>query len=252
MIDKSQILNVKPEPQPISDMKLIVPTSSPANGNTIVSRSQFKPMPFSTDMVKAILSGKKTQNRRIVKQAKGWDINWKVIPIKEGHLDGIQRYEIRCGTQYHLPWFKSKFSVSDILWVRETWACISYRNPDETEYEYFYRASNRSIYEDGEKIKWKPSLFMPKDACRLFLDVKELRTERLQNISEQDAIAEGVINLEGTILWYNYIQDRYTCWSAIESYKSLWQKINGVDSWEENPIVWVATFAIVECPQGFC
>lgn len=214
------------------------------SSNTIVSRSQFKPILFSMDMVKAILSGRKKQTRRIIKQANGWDINWNVVPIKEEHLDGIPRYEIRCGTQYHLPWFKAKFNVGDILWVRETWRGIE---QDFGKPRYEYKATEKINLAD----KWKPSLFMPKDACRLFLEVTDLRAERLHQITKEDAIAEGINpEVTGDDLYENYDNVGYRWIKAKESYKSLWQNING--NWNDNPFVWVITFELVECPKGFC
>lgn len=257
-----------------NDMKQNIERPARHSSNTLVSRSQFKPILFSTDMVKAILAGRKTQTRRIVKQAAGWDINWKVIPIKEEHLDGIQRYEIRCGTQYYLPWFKAKCNVGDILWVRETFFYGGEMDENEqvSECRYLYRADNDwqqlEWVDENEDLrnapKWKPSIFMPKEACRLFLEVTDIRAERLQDITEEDAIAEG-INLIDTEDPYTYGYELYgvhyitdvmgrkaVTGTEIESYQTLWQKINGVESWEANPYVWVITFKVVECPQGFC
>jgi len=232
------------------------------SSNTLFSRSQFKPILFSTPMVQAILAGRKTQTRRIIKEANGWDINWKVMPIKEEHLDGVQRYEIRCGTQYHLPWFKAKCEVGNIFWVRETFTIIDWWE-DSKAVQIMYEDAKTALktltdiewkkFENWDnKSERKPSLFLFKSLSRIFLEVTDIRAERLHDITGDDALSEGAKILEGTILWYNYVQDRFTCGSSIESYKSLWQKINGVESWEENPIVWVVTFATAECTQGFC
>jgi hypothetical protein len=231
-------------------MKHSTLSSSPNSGNTIVSRSQFKPILFSKAMVQAILSGDKTQTRRIVKQAKGWDINWKVVPIKEEHLDGVPRYEIRCGTQYHLPWFKAKFNVGDILWVRETWQYVDIAD-DYTG--YVYRATGGLDWEmSNDEWKWKPSIFMPKKACRLFLEVTEIRAERLHDISEADALAEGIsFVFKKGLFGDGYMRpDRALTQSSKSCFEYLWNKIN--KNWNENPFVWVITFKPVECPQGFC
>lgn len=241
-------------------MKHSTLSSSPNSGNTIVSRSQFKPILFSTDMVEAITSGNKIQTRRIIKEAKGWDINWKVVPIKEEHLDGLQRYEIRCGTQYHLPWFKAKCNVGDILWVRETWRKTTWLHPGDEFYGYVYKASEngREWESCDESWIWKPSIFMPKEACRLFLEVTDVRAERLQDIKYEDAIAEGAkpclneLSMDDRCHNYNNPSTARFPLVHVVGYKNIWGKINGQKSWEENPYVWVITFKIVECPQGFC
>lgn len=212
--------------------------------------TKIKPILFSTAMVEAIIAGQKTQTRRIIKQADGWDINWKVMPIKEEHLDGIQRYEMRCGTQYLLPWFKAKYKVGDFLWVRETWRLTDFLHVTDESYGYVYRASEngREWQANCEDWIWKPNIFMPKKACRLFLEVTDIRAERLHDISEEDCIKEGIENIEGS--WYKHYKarvygDGFDSCDAKSSYKSLWEKINGEDSWEENPYVWVINFKVV-------
>ena len=103
---------------------------------------------------------------------------------------------------------------------------------------------------------------MPKDVCRLFLQITDIRIEQLQDISEDDAIAEGLetsivkSNIFQTYLGYKnyYVQDaedELYYRSPIDSYKSLWMSINGSQSWQENPFVWVYTFKVVECSYGF-
>jgi len=234
-------------------------TSAGHSSNTIVSRSQFKPIPFSTPMVEAIIAGRKTQTRRIVKQAVGWDINWKVMPIKEEHVDGIQRYEIRCGTQYHLPWFKAKFEVGDILWVRETFAewdngGYAYKADGFIERYGAWERDTPKKFHDVERVeRWKPSLFMPKEACRLFLEVTEIKPQRLNDISQEDAKAEGVFPAPHRCPgWVNELKSFADCYKC--SFKLLWNKINGKSGhqWDKNEWLWVISFKVVECPQGFC
>jgi hypothetical protein len=102
--------------------------------------------------------------------------------------------------------------------------------------------------------KWKPSLFMPKAACRLWLKVTNVRVERLKDISEEDAIAEGVFDafrgedIAGNA-YKNYL-DKKGGWdsvadNAIHSYMTLWEKLNGLDSWDLNPFVWVYDFEVI-------
>jgi hypothetical protein len=103
---------------------------------------------------------------------------------------------------------------------------------------------------------------MPKTACRIFLKIKSIRVERLQEISESDAIAEGIIEILPQMYsqyreWKNYInadnphgyKSDYN--NPINSFKSLWQSINGKDSWNVNPFVWVYEFEQIEKPNDF-
>src|SRR5690554_6919216 len=111
--------------------------------------TKMKPILFSTPMVQAILRGQKLQTRRVMKQPKKWT---DVPPISPG----------------------------DILWVRETWQHTKVLNlhPVDANYGYVYRADAQP-WEDIEGWKWKPSIFMPKEACRLWLKVTNVRVERL-------------------------------------------------------------------------
>ncbi len=156
----------------------------------------MKPILFSTPMVQAILSGRKTQTRRVIKRFTDF------------------------GITDHCAYGK----VGDILWVRETWQKV-----EHPELKYRYRADHLN----PTSVTWKPSIFMPKDACRIFLEVTEIKVERLQDISEEDAIAEGV-----EVPTYKETE--------LAKYKTnfsiLWEFINGEESWESNPWVWAITF----------
>lgn len=195
-----------------------------------------RPILFSTPMVQAILAGRKTQTRRVVKQAQGWDPIWKPTLINETHLDGIPRYEMRTGAQYSLPFFKCPYGkVGDVLWVRETWAPIIDDTGDRIG---FYHCTDTDIYSGP----WKPSIHMPKAACRIFLRITNVRVERLQDISEEDAIAEG-IGKDKKGWWQDYTHPyRAGYMVAKNSFRSLWHSINGEQSWKDNPWVWVVEF----------
>ena len=136
--------------------------------------AKVRPILFSTEMVKAILDGRKTQTRRLVKFPKdftGEVYNNSPYGLKYSsnlYVDTIQRLA------YALP--------DDILWVREKWR----KNDVPTGFPFHHYADN-TIYTDRDNEKWKPSLFMPKEACRLFLKVKSVGVERLQDISHEDA-----------------------------------------------------------------
>lgn len=210
------------------------------NANAMLADAVFRPMLFSTLMVQAILEGRKTQTRRMTKYGKAYDI----FP------NGKQEVEAIKSKENILP---NNTKVGDIIWVRETWQKSLCPN------EFVYKAdTDNPIYLD-KNWKWKPSLFMPKEVCRLFLKVTNVQVQRLQDISEEDAIAEGVevdstrdnmLNKE-LRLSRNYLTNEMKWMSARLSYKTLWEKINGKESWAVNPFVWVYSFKVVECPHGF-
>ena len=204
---------------------------------TNVSGCRFVPILFSTLMVEAIMQGRKTQTRRVFKVNK--------IPIADKQETVVWDVEmgeaVYCSRGGQSWWNCPYGKVGDILWVRETWQETTWLHPSNEEYGYIYKASQngRDWAAHDESWKWKPSLFMPKDACRLFLEITDIRIERLQDISANDIKNEGV----------SYTIDYYP--SLLELWENLWVKINGQQSWDENPFVWVISFKVVECPYGF-
>ena len=201
-----------------------VSTSSPNNAKPNVGCCGLKPMLFSTPMVKSILDGRKSQTRRIVKPQ----------PITFEGLSGSGFIGKPIGEN---GFIKPKYNIGNMLWVRETFAPVrswtdGKKNPQP---QYSYRADNIEYDEMG--WKWKPSLFMPYDACRLFLRVTNVRVERLQDISEQDAINEGVANAN-SFMGIGVDESKTNSYA----YKELWEKINGKNSWLKNPFVWVIEF----------
>lgn len=168
-------------------------------------------------MVRAILEGRKTQTRRIIKNQ----------PVDAGggsidHYGPDAMAAIARQCKYGQP--------GDRLWVRETWAYAK-RSTDST---IFYRATDKDIkqraldYSEREN-RWRPSIHMPKAISRITLEIINVRVERLQDIREADAVAEGIEPSEG-------------CHIAEEAFMELWQSINGLDSWDANPWVWVIVF----------
>lgn len=142
----------------------------------------------------------------------------------------------------------------DVLWVRETWG-------RGTTYDGFTSTLYRADA-DLPEIRWKPSIHMPKAAARIWLQVESVGVERLQGISEADAIAEGVEKIDPSKfarfgpdpkddhVWQNYSADSHKCYrpTARESYQTLWSSINGLDSWGQNPYVWVIKFKRIDGP----
>ena len=194
-----------------------------------------KPILFSDEMVQAILSGTKTQTRRLVKPQ----------PI-----NGAEP--------------KPKFNVGDVLWVREAWQgplvdcdleTDGFKMQDFHKPEFCaYRASrdsNDHYNADGDRVnQWKPSLFMPRWASRLQLEVTAIRMERLNDISEDNADAEGVLACDGMFDDADYCRIAKEIGSAIGDLKpffvQLWQSIYGPESWSLNPWVWVIEFKVAQ------
>jgi hypothetical protein len=219
-------------------------------------KNKFHPILFSTPMVQALLDGRKTQTRRIVKLQP--DSSQKVGISKGVTLDGtfllqlVYSNDDFSGIDFIFP----KYKAGDVLWVRETFGeLISFD-------QYCYKADSINPEVDKPYFGWKPSIFMPKPACRIFLKIKSIRVERLQEISESDAIAEGIIEILPQMYpqyreWKNYLnpdnphgyKSDYN--NPINSFKSLWQSINGKDSWNVNPFVWVYEFEQIEKPNDF-
>ena len=100
--------------------------------------------------------------------------------------------------------------------------------------------------------KWTPAIHMPKVACRIFLEIISIRVERLEDISHDDSISEGIERMPIELWWKNYLNHPLPGVSnPRESFISLWKSINGNDSWESNPWVWVIEFKRIEKPENF-
>ena len=183
----------------------------------------MKPIIFSTPMVQAILDGRKTQTRRVIKDK---DITNNFDIDVDGSVYGYINPET--GDSYP-PTAIAKYQVGDILWVRETWG------KDENG-EYVYRTNYGTTEDDSfppSVFKWKPSIHMPREAARIFLKVTNIRVERLQDISEDEAIKEGAKaygpnNCSGT--------------SARIAFAEIWDKTTTEHEWRTNPWVWVIEF----------
>lgn len=195
-----------------------------------------RPILFSAPMVRALLDGTKTQTRRVVKVQPG---DAHVMRYCAGDLAARQIGACRW-EDVRVPYG----GPGDRLWVRETWA-PNFRAPlgasDKSPY-VLYRANG-----DGEPAtKWKPSIFMRRHSSRITLEVTTVRVERLNQITEADAIAEGVEErFDGQYLDYDWKLKGgsiHTYGDPRASYRSLWQSINGPGSWALNPWVWRVEF----------
>jgi hypothetical protein len=199
------------------------------------------PILFSTAMVQAILDGRKTQTRRVVKpQPDGFvdDPHYEtIVPYNGKIVNGLPLAKSVGGLS---PAIKCPYGQpGDVLWVRETW-CPDFI--DEVVMRYVYKADNNE-----DRWKWKPSIHMPREAARLFLRIKSVRVERLLEISEEDALAEGIGRIKVPhrnyeLVYRDYLHHGVFFPVPLPSFTSLWQSINGPESWEANPWVWVVEF----------
>jgi len=212
-----------------------------------------RPIIFSGPVVRAILVGRKTQMRRVVKPQP--NRGSELTRMQDGYADGFIRavfaqddepnaYGIKC--QYGQP--------RDRLWVREN----GWERPDRTRKQmregadtwapYYYDADGLCVEDiDGFGFKRRPSIHMPRWASRITLEITAVRVERLQEISEEEAEAEGVyehlgepqVECDGQV---RHFPDA----SFVRGYLSVWQSIHGPGSWDANPFVWVLEFKRVE------
>ena len=191
-----------------------------------------RPILFSAPMVRAILSNTKTQTRRVVKDTGLYAID-AAIHGPETAARELLALASRC--PYGIP--------GDRLWVREAWGF----NPDFPGLlgHIFFRAD---CGHEHDGIKWRPSIHMPRAASRITLEVTEVRVERLAIISEADAIAEGLKPLsEGTDrTWTVDADPRSEHESPRDTYRWLWESINGPGAWDKSPWVWVVEFRRVK------
>lgn len=212
------------------------------------------PVLFNTDMVQAERAGRKKMTRRM----KGLErINENpdcYIWLNHYPQIDIPRLAIPYDDNFYYA-FTGKHDNSsltvlacpygqpgDVLWVRETWCQKAIWEIGTPTYEYKADFSEIEIERRRKfKIRWKPSIFMPFKACRVFLKITSIGVERLHDITEQDAIDEGVlIDAEGLECW-DYIDNCFRG-TPVDSFNSLWVRINGQSSYNTNPWVWVISF----------
>lgn len=226
---------------------------------------------FSTEMVKAILEGRKTETRRINKLDQDNKCGiFKLIDVSDEFMNcettvaSFRYYSIPCGTHngsitnalcpYGRP--------GDLLWVRETWS----KSAIQLKYgptEFLYKASERI------KFQWKPSIHMPKAAARIWLMVEDIRVERLHDITAESIVSEGIripvtnkgaenngvlFELGGKDKAISFLPKGFGLKGApiitqtqllIAFWAELWCRINGRESYDSNPWVWVVKFKVL-------
>jgi hypothetical protein len=177
----------------------------------------LKPILLNTGIVRAILDGSKTQTRRLVK------------PQPRTYSNQMWDY------------IKPPYKKGETLWVRETWGIdesLPYDN-------YVYRTNYGTTEDDSfppSMFKWRPSIHMPREAARIFLKVKSIRPERLQDITPHDAWEEGC-RIGNSFPWEEHIPElQQQCRDIV--FKGLWNSI--YNNWDENPWVWRIEFEMME------
>lgn len=213
-------------------------------------------MIFNGEMTRAILDGRKTQTRRIMKVQPSEDFTpmnmaletdykarWYTPGIvdKDGYLQPASKEVFGVSNEnegYSCPFG----AVGDRIWVRETWnkygGLLTYR----ADHDWIDDMRKQTVC----TARWVPSIHMPRWASRILLEITNVRVEQLNVISERDAQAEGVAKLQGGF-WQHY-QPGWTQHqlSARGSFVTLWKSIYGEESWNSNPWVWVIEFKRLE------
>ena len=211
----------------------------------------MKPIIFNTGMVRAILDGIKTQTRRPVKTARGSlpaghyigemkkGGNWCSDPREDVVWAGFYEYDrvFYANGEKHIDasYYKSAYMPGSVLWVRETWNGCMLGNG---KIEYWYKADGEDENHDDE---WRPSIHMPRAAARIFLKVTDVKVERLQDISIDDAVAEGCFSTDG----HGFRSE------ARNLFREKWDTIYAKKGfgWDVNPWVWVFSFKRTKAPE---
>ncbi len=204
----------------------------------------IKPILFNTEMVRAILDGRKTCTRRLVKPQPGKEYK-NVFTISDGEtLEWVFAEDLPSGSGVCV---NPPYQPGDILYVRETWkrAANGY---------YYYESWQKDDIADI--IKWKPSIHMPRKAARIWLEVTNVRVERLQEITEDECIAEGIYksSCRGCNATFGCDVCPNEGYEEIEEFIELWNstiKKNCLDryGWDANPWVWVVEFKRCDKPK---
>ena len=190
----------------------------------------IKPILFNTEMVRAILDGRKNCTRRLVK------------PEPQGYFEVSEEPLYIYDTDGNQGKITPPYQPGNILYVRETWCDDRSFTHDDTPGQYFYRADG--LYpRKGDNVilnaKWHPSIHMPKEAARIWLKVTNVRVERLHDMTDDDAAAEGCFDYTSTALGFPDVWDSTIKKSDLDRY-----------GWDANPWVWVIEFERCEKPEG--
>ena len=202
--------------------------------------SRVLPILFNTDMVRAILDGRKTVTRRVI------DIDVSnQFDVEHDGKTVLAYIDQETGDSY-APTKICRYQPGDTMYVRETW----YKGLNRILYKANY-SENEKFYENGKEIqiKWHQSIHMPKEAARIWLKVKDVRVERLQCMSWDDICNEGIISDSN-------VRDDFSFRMLQNKFRNLWNStikksdLNGF-GWDANPWVWVIEFERCDKPENF-
>jgi hypothetical protein len=221
---------------------------------TTVIEVKERPILFSGPMVRAILAGKKTQTRRVIKltefkptTTKGYD--W-CFRDKRSLWNDVRTPRLLEMCPYG--------QAGQRLWVRETWAAISPDTEEDHPIEdctIEYRADTDNPLpgdwpledkDDPACGRWRPSIHLPRKFSRILLEITDVRVERVQNISEGDVLAEGIIKAtkDGNLYKYGLEDWHWQDWhlKPLDAWRQLWESVHGPGVWFKNQWVWVVEF----------
>jgi hypothetical protein len=198
-----------------------------------MSEIKERPILFSAPMVRAILEGRKTVTRREVKKqaaldclAAGFEPAFLALP---GNADLCP---------YGQP--------GERLWVRETWAQPANLDPGPTVYRATYpdciKGQGWENLPPSSAIRWKPSIHMFRRDSRILLEITDVRVERLQDVTYEEAVAEGVHRDSACRMWTATDEGGACHKYPVPAFRDLWTGINGLEAWAANPRVWVVVF----------
>ncbi len=230
------------------------------------------PIPYAEVMVKSLLQNLKQMTRR----TKGLELvnqnpdDWEFVHILNLPLENRYMVEFRNTKTGKYGTLMIPFSIGDQLWVKETYTTLvpeHFVEPLKTKYVYKAdcdaesEQTRREYVAQGYPYKWITGRYMPKAAARIWLEVTDIKCERLQSISHKDCIAEGILplNMSAAQLaeqgqrYFDYSKPKQHFVDGLDpfwSFNSLWCRINGGDSWEANPWVFAYTFKQIEPPTG--
>ena len=205
-----------------------------------------RPILFSAPMVRALLEGRKTQTRRVVKHPR-WANKDEPIEVRE--IDGVQKpFAVVNDGELDLRTIECPYGKpGDRLWVRENFAYSKHNTlfaadvpisekPQENVPEWDWDATCQN--------RWRPSIHMPRKLCRIALEITGVRVERVQEISPADCFAEGMTCsvCDKRAERWEPNEDHPGCEDVKQKYADLWKEINGKESWDANPWVWVVEF----------
>ena len=228
-----------------------------------------RPIIFSGPMIRALLDGRKTQTRRVLKPWRGMQAEWLTMKLlhsaptcyvaEVGGRLGVQMQHPHAGTTQHygdvdemspLTWVRLPYQIGDRLWVRE-----AHYLTDDGENEYAVFAAEKQDVEEhlanmqttmashpnidwSKHLRLRPPIHMPRWASRLTLTVTDVRVQRLQDISAEDCAAEGIKISDGALLRDGYML------ANRKDFRHLWNSLHGPDAWDRNDWVAAYTFTV--------